>query len=156
ETSFSEAIDFDRMVSNIEIDKLYFTSNNSGQCFDLNSVVNAQINAIYAKNTGNIAIVNYKNTTQQTYSDYANNVPATVLTPSKHVHFDTIYADNCNPSWVAISVEHSFTSSYGACEDITFENVFMNSCGSFGVYPGKNVKVKNLKMKDAKVLTGTS
>jgi len=156
---FSEAIDFDRMVSRCNANNVNFTSTfgtASGQCWDLNSVRWSNFSNITANNCGNVMLINYKDTTPETYAEYVANSPVINMTPSKGIHVNGVTIKDCGTAGTAgvLTVESCFDPA-GPCEDVTYENVYMENSGMITITPGKNVKLKNIYIKDGKCSVGT-
>ncbi|MGE5567082.1 MAG: hypothetical protein ACM3YN_13140 [Parcubacteria group bacterium] len=72
--NFSEAVDFDRMVSGFKLTNLRFRGRDGRcQCLDLNSCSDGLVSGVQVDTVGNIATVNFKTTTPPTYSEYVSN-----------------------------------------------------------------------------------
>lgn len=145
---FSEAIDFDRKASRVNANNLNFVSTfgtGSGQCMDLNSVSNSSLTNISAENCGNVAYINFKQTTPPTYADYVNNAPITVYSPSHNVTIDGLKMIDCGAGTNAINVSDDFDTEPGVLtRDITIRNVTMVESGSIEVRMAINVLLENI------------
>jgi len=140
---FSEAIDFDRVVTKFSCDNIHFTStfgSAAGQAWDLNSCQYGNITNCTFKNLGNAIYVNYKTTTPPTYAEYVNNDPVTTYTVGKHITFTGLKLDGCASGGSAIFVGTDYDTNPGELvHDITFRDLHMVESGSVEVRMAKNV-----------------
>lgn len=145
---FSEGIDFDRMVSRCTATNVNFTSTYgiaSGQCWDMNSVRDSTFKNITAYNCGNVAYLNFKQTTPPTYAEYINNDPVTVFTPSRNVTIDGAKVHTCAQGGAAFYVGDDANTNPGVLtSDITITNVDMMDSGGFEVRMAIDVTLENI------------
>lgn len=145
---FSEGIDFDRMVSRCTATNINFVStfgSASGQCWDMNSVRDSTFKNITAYNCGNVAYVNFKQTTPPTYAEYVNNTPVTVYTPSRNVTIDGVKVHTCLPSGAVFYVGDDADTNPGfLTRDVTIINVDMVDSGGFEVRMALDVTLENI------------
>jgi hypothetical protein len=129
--NFSEAVDFDRVTIGLNLTNLVFRNASGGQCLDLNSVQKANINGVSVDGVGNVLIVNYKDTTPPTYSDYVNNVAVASFTVSKDVTIQGVNGSNCGGIQLGIDRTAGYAGG-GPCERITLRDVRLKTVDGSG------------------------
>jgi hypothetical protein len=136
--NFSEAIDFDRVVSNIRARNLDFKNGGPhNQCIDLNSVRNVYISGVKAYNVGNIALINYKTTTPQTFREYVSRSPVRGFTPSENVTIEGVTGEQiCWPASRTIPFrlgndQKMALESASPLKNITLRRISLEKCPSF-------------------------
>ncbi|HUG45789.1 MAG TPA: hypothetical protein VMK31_04660 [Sphingomicrobium sp.] len=155
--TFREAIDCDRKVSRLVARNLTFRNGGpTNQCLDLNSVVDAVISGIHAHNVGNIALINYKLTTQETFPAWVRNDPARAFSPSKNIVIEKVRADTiCYPKsttrpFILGNDQRSSAESAFPLENITLRDVVLTNCPSFiPIELVKNATIENFRFEGA-------
>lgn len=159
--NFSEAVDFDRVVFGMKLSNLVFRNATGGQCLDLNSVQDVSITGINVDGVGNVAIVNYKDTTQATYADYVSNAAVGgVFTISKNVTLQQITGRDC----AGIQLGLDRTAGYAGggpldriiLRDVHLVNVTQAAGAPLRIEDVKNFVVENVYMENCTSTTNTS
>jgi hypothetical protein len=157
---FSEAIDFDRMVSRCNANNVNFTStfgSVSGQCWDLNSVRDSNFSSITANRCGNIFYTNFKQTTPPTYAEYVNNDPVTIFTPSRNITINGVKVNTCAQNGMAFFIGDDANTEPGVLTSkVTISNVDMTDSGGFEVRMATDVLLENIKCNNAHPITAAN
>ncbi|WP_292561808.1 hypothetical protein [Mesorhizobium sp.] len=147
---FSEAIDLDGTSKRVVIRNGVFKSTSRlNQCIDVNDQVDASIGDFSVFNVGNIATINYKTTTPETFADYAAGNSVRNYQLSKR-----ILISNISGSAVGTTAAPVFYIGWdwaagghpgaGPVQDITLENITLDDHSYFWIREGINVKLKDI------------
>lgn len=148
--NFSEAIDLDGTSSHVVIRSGVFQSvSRANQCIDINEQVDASIGDFTVFNTGNIATINYKTTTPDTYAEYVANSLVRNFQVAKR-----IVLSNISGSAIGSAVAPAFYIGWdwaagnhagaGPVSDITLQNITLEDHGYFDIREGVNLKLKDI------------
>lgn len=159
--NFNEAMDFDRVVRNFHVKNLSFVGRGtSDQAFDLNSVQNGDVDGIYAEGCGNIFLINYKSTTQETFAEYVNTDPVAAFTPSKNVTVSKVYGINVGSTTsraISLGIDRVADYTGGAsCDNLIVRDVYLDGCGYCYVEDVTNFLLENWLMKNSIGVASTS
>lgn len=153
--NFSEAMDFDRQVQRLVASNIQFISTGAaaGQCWDLNSVRDAVIRGVTAKNCGNVMTINYKTTTPETYAEYVAGTIPVNYTPSARVSVSGIRIEDCGGSSTPALLVTDAADPAGSSIDISFTDFFLRNSGSIGAIPGDRIVLRDGVVQDSLALT---
>lgn len=153
---FSEALDFDSLSVDVQANVLNFESTERvNQCMDLNSVIDGLFTNITAKNTGNIATINFKATTPLTYEDYVDGVVPGFgeYTESKRITISHVRGSQIghethphliiSPNWAGNPHPGTFPST-----DITLSDWALDDCGYLRVREGKRIIFRDYTLRN--------
>lgn len=152
--NFVEAFDLDRKVSNLVATNLTFKNGRrNNQCLDINSVADVYVSGIKAANCGQIANVNFKETTPLTYAEYVTLAAPTQMSPSRNVTIENVTADNCGSTGAALLVAGIIRKAADfkgtpPVDSITFRNVRANNCSAIVISEGTNILLENIKLNN--------
>ncbi|MER9579243.1 hypothetical protein NKI78_27050 [Mesorhizobium sp. M0400] len=154
--NFSEAIDLDGPSKSVVIRHGRFESiNRTSQCIDINDQVDASIGDFTVRLVGNIATINYKTTTPDTYSEYVANSLVRNFQIGKRITLSNITGSQVgdgvnNPSfyigWDWAGGNHA---GAGPVSDITLENIDLEDVGFMSVLEGTALVFKNITYRSA-------
>ncbi|MER9306597.1 hypothetical protein [Mesorhizobium sp. M0496] len=147
---FSEAIDLDGTSQRVVIRNGVFKSvSRASQCIDINEQVDASIGDFSVNNTGNIATINYKTTTPDTYAEYVANSLVRNFQVAKR-----IVLSNISGTAVGSAVAPAFYIGWdwaagghagaGPVQDITLQNITLDDHGYFWIREAVNLKLKDI------------
>jgi hypothetical protein len=147
---FSEAIDLDGTSQRVVIRNGVFKSTSRvNQCIDINDQIDASIGDFSVSNTGNIATINYKTTTPDTYAEYVANSLVRNFQVSKR-----IILSNITGSAIGTSAQPAFYIGWdwasgghagaGPVQDITLQNITLEDHGYFDIREATNLKLKDI------------
>lgn len=147
---FSEAIDLDGTSQRVVIRGGVFQSvSRANQCIDVNEQVDASIGDFSVFNTGNIATVNYKTTTLDTYAEYVANSLVRNFQVAKRIVLSNISGSAIGSAvvpafyigWDWAAGNHAGT---GPVQDITLQNITLDDHGYFDIREAVNLKLKDI------------
>lgn len=172
--NFSEAIDFDRVVTDGVASDIRFADGNSngprtGQCWDLNSLQRVLISNVAVEDCGNIFFINYKSTTFPTFSAYIANVNgehnpdlASVNAQDitiRGVRARRIYRDGDAGSSIVIGNDRTTGAEWiGApnIQRVTLEDVQIDDCSNILIYEGEDLLIRRLRMRNVRGINDSS
>jgi hypothetical protein len=136
--TFREGIDCDRQVSRLTARNLTFRNGGpTNQCIDLNSVVDVLISGVNAYNVVNIALINYKLTTQETFPGWVRNDKPRLFSASKNVVIEKVRGDRiCYPKsttrpFILGNDQQQAAETASPLQNVTLRDVILTNCPSF-------------------------
>jgi len=152
--NFSEAVDFDSTAAQVAGGHLTFRSTSRvNQCMDLNSVQNVALGNIAVNTVGNIATINYKTTTPETFAEYVANTTPAAYTISRNVVLSGIVGSAVGDStavafyigWDWSAGDHSGS---GPVQDITLRDVRLNDVSECLVREARGLVIDGYHVRD--------
>ncbi|MER9107309.1 hypothetical protein NKH95_25635 [Mesorhizobium sp. M0848] len=147
---FSEAIDLDGTSQLVVIRGGVFKSvARVNQCIDINDQIDASIGDFSVHNTGNIATINYKTTTPDTFAEYVAGTAVRNFQVSKRIILSNISGSAIGSTtapafyigWDWAAGGHAGT---GPVQDITLQNITLDDHGYFWIREAVNLKLKDI------------
>ncbi|MER9079968.1 hypothetical protein [Mesorhizobium sp. M0895] len=152
---FSEAIDLDGTSKRVIIRNGIFEGiARTSQCIDINDQVDASIGDFSVYLVGNIATINYKTTTPDTYSEYVANSPVRNFQLSKRITVSNIsgsaIGDGVLPSfyigWDWAAGNHA---GAGPVSEITLDNITLDDVSFISVLEAQDLVLRNITLQRA-------
>ncbi|MCF6120545.1 hypothetical protein L2449_27350 [Mesorhizobium muleiense] len=150
--NFSEGIDLDGWSERVVIRHGVFEGiTRTVQCIDINDQIDASIGDFSVYLVGNIATINYKTTTPDTYTEYVNNSPVRNFQLSKRIVLSNIsgsaIGDGVLPSYyVGWDWSAGNHAGAGPVSEITLENIKHDDVSFISVLECKNLVLRNITL----------
>jgi len=152
---FSECLDFDGTSRGcVVVGNGYVSTSRSNQMWDINGQRDGVFMGATCNTLGNIATINFKDTTPDNFTDYLNNAAVTTMLPSQRVLISGVAGSAIGGGGgsATIGIGNDWAGlphdGFDPVSDIVIRDVLLKDCHWWPVFEGRRIVLDTIHLSD--------